>query len=358
MPVVDADTHVDENDETWSFLLPEHERFRPLTVAPGGGLMETAMAPKGYARFWNIDGVMRVRRIRDDVRTGTTEGKRELTDIPGRLADMDRLGTDIQVMYPTLFLTTVTAKPEVEYALCRAYNRWLGSKSEESGGRLRWVVIPPVLSMDRTVEEIEWGREHGACGVFKRGVELGRSASDPYFFPMYEAAAASDLPICIHIGAGDPAISDALTSHLTPYNFSLSPIDAFISMVTSGLPQRFPSLRVGFIETLASWVPFAMADLEARVERSVWISQFEYSRDVVRDGRFYVACQTHEDLEYVLKHTGADNLLVGSDYTHADQSAEIEALGHIRRMGDTGQLAPDVARKIVNDNPTTFYGLG
>ena len=34
MPVVDADTHVDENDETWSFLLPEHERFHPLTIEP------------------------------------------------------------------------------------------------------------------------------------------------------------------------------------------------------------------------------------------------------------------------------------------------------------------------------------
>lgn len=357
MPIVDADTHVDENEETWSFLLPEHERYRPLTISPGGGLMETGMAPKGYARFWNIDGVMRVRRVRDDVRTGTTEGRRELTDIAGRLSDMDKLGTDIQVMYPTLFLTTVTSRPEVEYALCRAYNRWLGNRSEESGGRLRWVVIPPVLSIDKAVEEIEWGRKHGAVGVFKRGVELTRSAGDPYFFPIYEAAMANDMPICVHIAAGDPAISDALSSHLTPYNFSLSPIDAFISMVTSEMPQRFPQLRVGFIETLASWVPFAMADLEARIERSGWINQFQYSRDIMRDGRFYVACQTHEDLEYILKHTGPDNLILGSDYTHADHSAELEALVHMQQKGARGEIDADVAQKIVRDNPSKFYGL-
>ena len=241
MPVVDADTHVDENEETWSYLLPEHERFRPLTIEPPDGWVDPTLAPKGYNRFWSIDGALRIRRNRDDVRTGTTVGTRELTDVAGRLSDMDRLGIDVQVMYPTLFLTTVSAKPDVEYALVRAYNRWLGAKSEESGWRLRWVVIPPILSMDKAVEEIEWGKEHGACGVFKRGVEAGnRSANDPYFFPLYEAAERLDMPVCVHIAAGDPAITDTLMSHLTMYNFSLSPIDAFISMVLAGLPARFP----------------------------------------------------------------------------------------------------------------------
>ena len=131
---------------------------------------------------------------------------------------MDRLGVDVQVMYPTLFLTTVSAKPDVEYALVRAYNRWLGAKSDESGGRLRWVVIPPILSMEKAAEELEWGKEHGACGAFKRGVEAGsRSASDPYFFPLYEAAERLDMPVCVHIAAGDPAITDTLSSHLTMY---------------------------------------------------------------------------------------------------------------------------------------------
>ncbi len=354
MPIVDADTHVDENDETWNHLLSEHEIFRPLTVAPGGGILETGMAPTGYSRFWNIDGVLRVRRIRDDVRTGTVEATRELKDVQARLRQMDELGTDVQVMYPTLFLTTFTVRPEVEYALCRAYNRWLGAKSEESGWRLRWVVVPPMLSIDKAVEEIEWGREHGACGVFKRGVEVGRSASDPYFYPVYERAQDLDLPICVHIAAHDPSIGDALSSHLTMYNFSLSPIDAFVSMVIGQIPAKFPKLRVGFIETLSSWVPFAMADLEARHERVTWMRNFDYKRDLLREGNFFVACQTHEDLPYILGYTGPDQLIIGSDYTHADQSAELEALSILRRRSDVDRA---VTEKIVRDNPSRFYGI-
>ena len=355
MPIVDADTHVDENDDTWSFLLPEHERYRPLTVVPPDGYVDPALAPKGYNRFWSIDGALRIRRNRDDVRTGTTVETRELTDVAARLRDMDALGVDVQVMYPTLFLTTVSAKPDVEYALVRAYNRWLGARSDESGGRLRWVGVPPVLSMERVAEEIEWGKAHGACGVFKRGVEAGaRSASDPYFFPLYDAASELDMPVCVHIAAGDPAITDTLLSHLTMYNFSLSPIDAFVSMVLAGIPARFPKLRVGFIETMASWVPYAMAELQARHERSGWMGAFELGRDLMRQGRFYVACQTHEDLPYILRYTSEDNLVLGTDYTHADQSAELEAHAILRRRED---IPAAVVEKVLDDNPTRFYGL-
>ncbi len=125
-------------------------------------------------------------------------------------------------------------------------------------------------------------------------------------------------------------------------------------MTTAGLPARFPGLRVGFIETMSSWVPYAMAELQARRERSGWMGEFELGQDLVREGRFYVACQTHEDLPYVIETTGEDNLIIGTDYTHADHSAEIEAHAILRRRED---ISPRAAEKIVRDNPTRFYAL-
>jgi len=49
--------------------------------------------------------------------------------------------------------------------------------------------------------------------------------------------------------------------------------------------------------------------------------------------------------------------MIGTDYSHADQSAEIEALDVIERRGVSGDIPPSVARKIVSDNPRRFYGL-
>ena len=37
-----------------------------------------------------------------------------------------------------------------------------------------------------------------------------------------------------------------------------------------------------------------------------------------------------------------DNLLVGTDYGHADQSAELEALDLVEQRGATGEIPPEV----------------
>ena len=267
---------------------------------------------------------------------------------------MDELGVDVQVLYPTLMLSAVSEKPEVELALCRSYNRWIASRCAESGGRLRWVASLPVLSIERAVEEIAWAKENGAVSVLKRGVEAGqRSAGDPYFYPLYRQAEAVDLAMCIHIGAGE--VTEGMTNPI--WQHRLPPIDAFVSLVLEGVPRRFPSLRFGFIEAMSSWVPFALAELEARKERMAWLIDVDLQEDLLRESRFYVAGQTHEDLTYISSRTGSGNLVIGSDYGHADQSAELNALGILRAMGERGEIPAGLADKVLTENPANLYGI-
>ncbi len=150
MPVIDADTHVDETEETWDYLDPADTGFRPVTVTqsiPGG----SNQTPRGYNRYWLIDGQLRLRRIRDDARTSTVQATRELQDVDARLRHMDELGVDIHVIYPTLFLMQVSGRSEVERALCKAYNRWMAAKWAQGQGRLRWIAPLPLLSMNDAV---------------------------------------------------------------------------------------------------------------------------------------------------------------------------------------------------------------
>jgi hypothetical protein len=86
-------------------------------------------------RYWVIDGKRQLRFIRGDEETGTVVESRELLDVRVRLKHMDEIGTDIQVMYPTLFLMEATERPEVSTALRRSYNRWLADRCGRSGGR-------------------------------------------------------------------------------------------------------------------------------------------------------------------------------------------------------------------------------
>ena len=77
-------------------------------------------------------------------------------------------------------------------------------------------------------------------------------------------------------------------------------------------------------------------------------------QNIIRDNRVYVACQTDDDLPYVLKYSGEDNIVIGSDYGHADTSAEIEALRKFKAMGE---VEPRVIDKILYDNAKALYGL-
>jgi predicted TIM-barrel fold metal-dependent hydrolase len=76
--------------------------------------------------------------------------------------------------------------------------------------------------------------------------------------------------------------------------------------------------------------------------------------DVLRRNRIYVACQTDDDLPYVLKYSGEDQLVIGTDYGHNDTSSEILAL---RKLKEDGAVPPQVVNKILDDNARALYGL-
>jgi predicted TIM-barrel fold metal-dependent hydrolase len=345
---VDADAHVDETEATWDALSGPEEAFRPITLDPGGPTVANDRRPH---RLWLIDGQPRLRRWRDDERTGTVKATRELADIDARLRHMDELHIDVQVLYPTLFLGGMTARAEVELALTNSYNRWIANATEGSHGRLRWVALMPMMSMDEAVTELHWAKDHGACGVLKKGMECGRSAADPYFFPLYEEASRLDLPICIHTGTGNPPVRDGIQ-----LSGKFNAISAFTDLVMGGVPDHFPELRTGWIETGASWVPFLSADLAAK-HAKLTFRPFDSTEDLFRDYRFYVACDSSDDLPNILQFGTEDSLIVGTDYTHADQSAELDALDVIADRAANEIIPPEVARKIVDDNPRRFYGL-
>ena len=133
MPVIDADTHIDETEDTWAYLDEKERSFAPVTVMRQGP--EAADPKRRPGRYWLVDGQLRFRRVRDDERSGTTVGTRELLDVPERIRHMDQQGVDMQVIYPSFFLRAPSDRPDLELALCRSYNRWLADRCEKSRDR-------------------------------------------------------------------------------------------------------------------------------------------------------------------------------------------------------------------------------
>jgi predicted TIM-barrel fold metal-dependent hydrolase len=352
---IDADTHIDENPDTWSYLLESERAFTPYEIK----------VPTQEHGAWIYDGMHRTKSVRNDQVTHTTAATRELLDIDARLRDMDSMGVDIQIIYPTFFITGITDRPEVELALRRSYNRWLAERCAQSGGRLRWIMVPPLLSMDRAIDEVRWAKDHGACGVLKKGDrEAGYWPSESYFFPLYEEAERLDMPISFHVGSG--AIEGRGTRGAA-YGAATPVVHAFQSLITRDVPSRFPNLRWGFIEANASWVPYVLYNLRHIVDTlknrpnvsrlSVGGARIDVEGNILARYGMYVSCQVDEDLPYILRHAGEDNLMIGSDYTHNDFSQQIDFATGLQKRADDGEIPQSAVRKIMYDNPRRFYAL-
>jgi predicted TIM-barrel fold metal-dependent hydrolase len=354
--LIDADTHVDETDATWDYMEPKEQSFKPVTEVRYNPNSSTKHAE---LREWVVEGIRTRRPVRNDSKSGTKVGARELLDVESRLRHMDELGTEIQVIYPTFFLHVPAATDAGQVALARSYNRWLADRCSVSKGRLRWVCIPPLVDIAASIKELQVAKENGACGVFKKGDrEAGREPNDPYFFPLYEEAERLDMPICFHTGGGTTEVRGGLLNSKAPA------INGIYSLLEANVPAQFPHLRIGCVEAGASWVPFADYQLRRLHDRHAMSSNeagrefvFDVTKDLFKSNRVYVACQVDEDISMILNYISEDNLLMGSDYTHQDTSHELEFRRMLEERVGREEVPASVAHKITHDNPRAFYGL-
>ena len=299
MPIIDADAHVIENESAWDYMLESERQFRPRIVGAANG--------DPAVDYWFIDGRL---MPRSNVEKTLPEAARNMSDLSIRIKHMDELNIDIQVIYPTIFIFPTARRPEADLALCRSYNRWMADIIKKAPDRFRWVVVPPLLNMDRVAEELKFGKEQGACGIYLRGLEADRRLSDSYFFPLYDAASKLDLPICVHSANGSIESHDFFLDEAGFCKFKLAVVGAFHSLVNDGIPERFPQLRIGIIEVSAQWIPYAIHDLARRHARR----GKQLSKSVLKDKRVWVTCQTDDDLDYILGYAGEDTLVIGTDY--------------------------------------------
>ena len=357
MLVVDADAHVLETERTWDYLDAAEQKFRPTLVAARGDANE----------HWMIDGKLRGLRFatlteqeaaRRAERTGrnvaTLTAAREMDDVALRLQEMDRLGIDLQILHNTIGIDSLTDRPEVDLALCRSWNHWLADIWKQGQGRLFWSMLPPLLSLPEAIGEIRTAKENGAVAVCIRPVEGNRLLIDPYFYPVYEEAQRLNMAIAVHIANGNPMLSELYN---TPYaagggfaRFRIPTVVACQQLITSEIPQRFPTLSWGFIEASAGWVPWVLSDVR---ERLALIGR-PIPDNILEEYRIYVTCQNNDDLPFVLKHAGENNIVIGTDYGHLDASSELDAISVLREKSG---LPEATIEKILEKNPRALYGL-
>jgi len=347
MGFVDADTHVLETEATWSYLADDEARFRPNTLDTDGSQTEW----HGLKRFWYTQGQLIPRGLTGlHVEGIPADAVRMLDDVPGRVAWMDRLGIETQIVISSFFIVTLFSDADAQVALARSYNRWMADCCKPFPERLRWSVALPLHDMEAAVEEIRFGAANGAASVLMRAHENKRLLSDEYFDPIYAEAEKFDLSVGVHIGN----TFDPTYTKLNGVMFAVAAMTgAFVNVFTSNLGERFPGLRFSFLEAGAEWLPFAMRAISRGIDGAAR-RDVELDETPLAGTNLYIACTYEEDLPQILKFSGEDNLVLGTDFGHSDFGLDLEAHRGLLARTDVDQR---ILRKIVDTNGRRLYGL-
>src|SRR6185295_4671192 len=116
--IIDSDTHVVEDDMIWNFVSKDDARYKPIAVESSE--VSYAAYSSGGSRFWLIDGKLYGRGGQPS--KVYADGTRNLANTKARVADMDKRGHAIQVVYPSLFLNLTAKDVKAERAAVRGYN--------------------------------------------------------------------------------------------------------------------------------------------------------------------------------------------------------------------------------------------
>lgn len=301
-----------------------------------------------------------------------------------RLADMDAEGIERSVLYPTVLLSFQSQHPlDLVRAQCRAYNDWVSDHVSRSGGRLFAAAIVPHFDVAAAAEEIRRAAElPGIVAVHLRPnpTQDWKPLNDEVYDPLWAAASDTGLVVGFHPLMAADMPGAVLGMRLNRLRTSAIPIqedddmnvdNVFFAQVVGnvadmtstmtfllagGVCQRYPDLRVVFLEANGGWLVPWLERLDHHFEMYGWDVPWltrppsEYFRR-----QCWISFDADEStLAFTARSPlcGAERIIWASDYPHPDAKMP----GVTKMLAESlAELAPADQRRIAAGNAEALY---
>jgi predicted TIM-barrel fold metal-dependent hydrolase len=332
MTTIDADGHIVEKDADIRKRLPEPFAKRSGSLLPSDG-MDT-----------NMGGML---------------GGREGNDLQTRLQDMDKEGIATSVLFPTSSFA-VNSMIERDYAVAyaRAYNDFIADVCKQTP-RLKGVALVPLQDPKAAVEEANRAvTKLGLVSVAIATQGMKEHLGSRTFWPLYEEMERLNVPLCVHNRREGPAGEIRFDSFIFMHTIG-RPVETFIQfagLMYGGIAERFPKLRISFLECGVGWVPYWMERMDEEWEKrgkvEAPLCKHKPSEYIMQGNWFFVMEPEEETLPYVIERIGDDKILFASDYPHWDGMFPY-VTSTIRGRKDISDRAKD---RVLGENAKRFYG--
>jgi uncharacterized protein len=227
--------------------------------------------------------------------------------------------------------------------------------------RLRASLVVPSQYPELAAREIERLGGHAGFAQVLLPVRSAMPYGNRCFHPLFAAAVRQNLAVGIHFGGapGNPPTAAGWPSfYLEEYAGMASVFQSqLLSLVSEGLFDQFPALRVVLIESGCTWLPSLMWRFDKEwkgLRREVpWVrrSPSEYIREHVRlTLQPFDAPPNPDHLLRLVERLGSEEMLLfASDYPHWHDDPPEPVLLDL--------LSAGLARKIMYNNARALYRL-
>jgi len=414
--VFDSDSHVVEPPEVWTtYLEPEFRtlgryalwreegKFGSYLKVNGKMFRDTINSNIPRHAIWRPGLTWdQIGELNPNTRHMMTGGA---SNPEARLKDMDAMGVDQALLYPTWFAEGfhLVEDPDVAYALARAYNEWIADFCKAAPQRLFAAAMLPLQNMDYAIEEMRRIRRI-ACfrGAFIRPMFIeGRYFTHPYYDPLWAELENLELAAAVHPTAGlwNPEwtshgpfmekVKGRLNHHqfiavagggpfagggtARGFAFSASPplghpiapilsywLDnhMFVASTLIGFTvmQRYPKMKVVVAHGKASWMEEVLEKMEASTRTIPLLHYYPVRTDAEemwKEGSVMLGFDAEERLIQRLPDDFAEKIVWGSRYPHHDTTTAWDAIETLSRAHvDEATLA-----RMLGANAATQFGI-
>jgi predicted TIM-barrel fold metal-dependent hydrolase len=372
--IIDSDLHVLEPGEVWDRYLDEQYRDRAPKfmgsakttnrnwwmvgdqAVPPWAMAEDVLGPQHFLASRNAE-------IYEPL---TARGY----DAQCALEAMDIEGIDLAIMFRTFAHMIVSIDhldAGLATALCRAFNNWLADYCRADPARLKPAAALSLHDPEMAAEEARRAvEEKGHIAVVLLPMPVaGRYLNAPECDVLWSTAQRLGVPVAFH-GTSGAVTQDFVANRFAGHpnfrtlnhaaSFPLELMLALASMTAGGVLERFPNLKVAFLEGNCAWLPWWLHRLDDQWKKygggePVHLSALpsEYFKR-----QCFIGTDVDEDLlPSVIEDIGDDNIVVSTDYPHVD-GAYPHAVETFLALGGVSDASK---RKILWDNCARLYNL-
>ena len=291
----------------------------------------------------------------------------ETFDNTGSLAEvefsqkaMKAIGIDYQVVFPTALLALgMHPDVQIETQMAWAYSRWLVEEILPHSPQIKTMLYLPMNEPKAAEKFVEhFGDKPGVVGFMVTSARYRPVHSNEYM-RLYSMIEERGLPLSFHaIYHQQERMFEGMNKFLSVHalGFIFYNLVHITNMVINGIPERFPKLKLLWIESGLAWIPFLMQRLDneylMRSSEAPLLKRLpsDYMREMYYTSQ-PIENNDYRALELTMQMINAETqLLFSSDYPHWDFNLP-------STIWDLPFLTETAKRRILGQNAKELFKL-